>query len=250
MNNQSIKAILFDFGGTLDNDGSDWMVRYHKLISDITGNIAWEQFTQFTRKAADAMCEHTDIATLSMEDTARRLCSGIHQVMSNEATICTPKWNVDILSDEFIKSSHKYLQRNYKVLSQLKERYALGCISNNWGNVSGWCKQFGYDEFFDIMIDSALVDSVKPEGKIFKVALNELGLAANECAYVGDNFTCDVYGSYNAGLRPVWITSCKTVADASAGCFHNPVPIETLQKINHIKIKSLTELNNIVTANE
>ena len=44
----------------------------------------------------------------------------------------------------------------------------------------------------------------KPNERIFRLALEKAGLEASEVWYVGDNYECDVEGSRNAGMFPVW----------------------------------------------
>ena len=46
----------------------------------------------------------------------------------------------------------------------------------------------------------------KPNKRIFDLALEKAGLQAGEVWYIGDQYECDVKGSLNAGLTPVWYT--------------------------------------------
>lgn len=56
-----------------------------------------------------------------------------------------------------------------------------------------------------IVVDSHVVGVEKPDPKIFTFALDELGLAADRCIYVGDTVYFDVQGARAAGLWPVHI---------------------------------------------
>ncbi|MDE7313078.1 MAG: HAD hydrolase-like protein [Eubacterium sp.] len=44
----------------------------------------------------------------------------------------------------------------------------------------------------------------KPNKRLFKLALEKAGLKRDEVWYVGDQYECDVKGSLNAGMFPVW----------------------------------------------
>ena len=46
----------------------------------------------------------------------------------------------------------------------------------------------------------------KPNKRIFDLALEKAGLQPDEVWYIGDQYECDVKGSLNAGLLPVWYT--------------------------------------------
>lgn len=54
-----------------------------------------------------------------------------------------------------------------------------------------------------VVVDSHLVGVEKPDPAIFTFALDALGLAAEQCIYVGDTVRFDVVGSRAAGLHPV-----------------------------------------------
>jgi putative hydrolase of the HAD superfamily len=226
-----IKAILFDFGGTLDSDGTDWFTRLYKAITGRLGHIETAEFQRNADKAACDICLLEDTSRLSMDGMVHRLCEHIHALMNEKneyvqnppcRTCCnganlqcsqsveaSDSWNIQEVAEEFLAESRKFIERNQLVLRKLQERFRLGCISNNWGNTAGWCRGFGLDQFFETMIDSTVVGAVKPDQRIFQVALDELKLPADACAYVGDRYDCDVLGARDAGLTPVWITNSQ-----------------------------------------
>ncbi|MDJ1133622.1 HAD family hydrolase [Streptomyces iconiensis] len=53
------------------------------------------------------------------------------------------------------------------------------------------------------IIDSALVGVAKPDPGIFALALDRLGIAAEQAVYVGDTARIDVDGAHAAGVRPL-----------------------------------------------
>ncbi len=199
-----IEAILFDFGGTLDNDGVDWFTRLYKSITGRIGHIEPAEFQRNADKAACDICLLEDTSRLSMDGMVHRLCEHIHTLMNGQSEHA---WGVQEVAEEFLTESRVFIERNQLVLQKLQERFRLGCISNNWGNTAGWCRGFGLDQFFETMIDSTIVGAVKPDQRIFQVALDELKLPADACVYVGDRYDCDVLGARDAGLTPVWIAN-------------------------------------------
>jgi len=227
---QNLKAILFDFGGTLDNDGADWFTRLHHAITQRTGPIEREEFDRVALTAANALGDLPDTPSLSLAQTAHRLCHTLHSLMTHQNDRSTG-WKPDEVADEFITQAKKILQRNQKVLEQLKPRYRLGVISNNWGNTAGWCAHFNIDHLLDTIIDSTVVGAVKPERKIFDAALNQLRLPARQCAYVGDRYDCDMIGAHDAGLASIWITPHATEPGP-----HENIPTQRIQKLPDLLI--------------
>ena len=57
---------------------------------------------------------------------------------------------------------------------------------------------------FEFIITSSNFMFRKPNKRIFDLALEKAELRPDEVWYIGDQYECDVKGSLNAGLLPVW----------------------------------------------
>lgn len=57
----------------------------------------------------------------------------------------------------------------------------------------------------DFVLSSAELPHAKPHPAPFRTALERLGVAAADAAYVGDSWENDVEGAHAAGLQPIWI---------------------------------------------
>lgn len=57
---------------------------------------------------------------------------------------------------------------------------------------------------FEFIITSSNFMFRKPNKRLFDLALEKAELKADEVWYIGDQYECDVIGSLNAGLFPVW----------------------------------------------
>ncbi len=104
-----------------------------------------------------------------------------------------------------------------EVFAKLKNHgYRLGVISNSDGSIERSMNKFGFAPFFDCMIDSHVVGVEKPDSRIFEIALQQIGLPAERCVYVGDNYDRDVIGARRAGLTPVLLDPFDVVAEKDA----------------------------------
>jgi putative hydrolase of the HAD superfamily len=83
-----------------------------------------------------------------------------------------------------------------------------------WGKtlavVSNWdpalpvlLTELGLAEFFAFVLPSAEVGVEKPDGGIFRLALERLGLRPEEVAHVGDQYETDVMGARAVGITPI-----------------------------------------------
>ena len=90
-------------------------------------------------------------------------------------------------------------------LKTLAARYRLGVVSNANGTVRNKLERVGLGHFFETVVDSAEEGIEKPDPRLFRVALDRLGVRAEDTAYVGDIFKVDVVGARAAGLLPILI---------------------------------------------
>ena len=74
-------------------------------------------------------------------------------------------------------------------LIKLKEQgYKMSVISNSDGRVEQILTNLGHREYFEIVIDSAVVGVEKPDKRIFEIALQQLNWNPSETIYIGDIF--------------------------------------------------------------
>lgn len=66
---------------------------------------------------------------------------------------------------------------------------------------------------FEFIITSSNYVFRKPNKRIFALALEKADLKPEEVWYVGDNYKCDVKGSLNTGMYPVWYIGAINLPD-------------------------------------
>jgi HAD superfamily hydrolase (TIGR01509 family) len=68
-------------------------------------------------------------------------------------------------------------------------------------NMDHW----GLNRLFDVRVYSSEIGVAKPHPRIFQVALDRLGVAAQDAVYVGDRLVPDVGGARGVGMKAVLI---------------------------------------------
>jgi putative hydrolase of the HAD superfamily len=81
----------------------------------------------------------------------------------------------------------------------------LAVVSNSEGTVEAMLEEVGLRPFFETVVDSNVVGSVKPDASIYRIALDRLRLAPADAIMVGDSPTADVHGAHTVGLSAALI---------------------------------------------
>ena len=194
-----IRALLFDFGGTLDGDGIHWRDRTYKFIQQVYPEIDRETFDRVDRAAVDRLIDSGSAPQLTLRETMDVIATGIYEGLSLDSDV------KDRYVDFFCEGAQECLDRNRRWLATLRNQYRLGVISNNFGNTQGWCDEYRLSPLLDIVIDSTVVGVSKPAAGIFHVALTGLGVSPEEAIYAGDTYSDDVVGAKGVGMWTAWL---------------------------------------------
>jgi putative hydrolase of the HAD superfamily len=92
-----------------------------------------------------------------------------------------------------------------RVLEELRREGLLVAVVSNTedGRVRDALEAAGLASYFDVVIDSHLVGCRKPDPAIFRLALERLGVGAEEAAFVGDTYAHDALAARAAGMRAI-----------------------------------------------
>ena len=220
---RSPSAVLFDFGGTLDAPGLAWKDRVFRLYRAEGISVTPERFDPLFYRADDAMVG-TIPATFSFGDTVRHLVTGVSAALG----VDDPKLT-DRVATRFLDDAMASLHDCTPLLSRLARRYRLGIVSNFYGNLSTVCKDAGLDAFFSVIVDSTGVGSTKPDPRIFRHALAELGVGPRHATFVGDSLPRDMAGARGVAMPHIWLIG-EMVSEPRPCCPHDPV-IRSLEEL-------------------
>jgi HAD superfamily hydrolase (TIGR01549 family) len=97
------------------------------------------------------------------------------------------------------------------LLQALRPHYRIGIITNNrTAEQADKLRFLGMTELVDALITSEDVGVPKPDPRIFRAALQQLGAQPEETVLVGDNWVADVLGARAVGIRPLWLNRIDT----------------------------------------
>ena len=81
----------------------------------------------------------------------------------------------------------------------------MAIVSNFVDTLPALCQRSGISDFFDVVLSSVEAGAMKPDARIWTMALRRLGVQAEDAWHVGDNYWADVMGARAAGLTPVLV---------------------------------------------
>ena len=91
-----------------------------------------------------------------------------------------------------------------ELLEALKARnIKIGLISNCYSDEAQAIRDSVLYPFFDAPVLSYEQGVIKPDPEIFKRAIDMLGVSAEECLYVGDGGSNELYAARDAGMKVV-----------------------------------------------
>lgn len=225
MNLGATKAILFDFGGTLDSDGVPWKERFYPIYREEGIDWDFHTFEQFFYASDDSLTEErldeVGYKAMLLEQVNRVLRRGDRYDAQRARRI----------AERFHQDSWRCLERNRPLLAGLSTQYRLGIVSNFYGNLPFLCDEIGYGKFLDTVIDSARIGVAKPQPAIFKAALDELSCSPECAVFVGDNPVRDMAPAKALAMPHVWL---NTLCPERPACCEGDLVIRSLMELRDL----------------
>lgn len=220
------KAILFDFGGTLDADGVTWKERMRRLCAAESLIDDPERFDRIFYAADDALVGTIPV-TLPLRDTVARLVDGVLRGLDvDDARVA------DRVTTRFVADMQRTLARNAPILAALAHRYRLGVVSNFYGNLVAVCDDADVSRYFDVIVDSVAVGWEKPDPRIFQAALGSLELPPAVVTFVGDSAPRDMAGAKAVGMPHIWLVAERSAR--SVVCCPEDRTVESLSDLEGV----------------
>ncbi len=220
-----MKAILFDFGGTIDTDGVHWSEKFWEYYQRYRIPVAKERFEQAFVTSETELGEDESLRQATFYATL------VKQFNLQFAILGVRLDPGDVL--KIVNSCYadvgKTIAGARKMLQELTGRYRMGVVSNFYGNLDIVCKEFGLDGLFEARVDSVVVGVKKPDPRIFRIALERLAEEAKNTYVVGDSYDRDIVPARQIGCTTIWLQgrSWTTPVSTEAADF-------TIQKLNDI----------------
>lgn len=206
------KAIIFDFGGTLDTNGIHWSVKFQETYKKFGVNFTTEQYNYAYVKADEDLKKNSNTINGYKELLFKQ--TELHLKYMNPEN-CDLKKLAEKVINDIMLDVDKCLEESKKIFEILKKVYRLGIVSNFYGNLDKVGKDIGFDKYMDVMIDSEVVGIEKPHPGIFSLALKELEVNPENTFVIGDSYERDIVPAKILGCKTIWLRN-KSFKDSES----------------------------------
>lgn len=200
-----IKAIAFDFGGTLDSPFLHWMEIYLRLYTEeLHLPLTAENFRD-SYIYAERMMERRQLVGFShslLETQSFKTHLQFENLIergvlleSLENSEQLPLAAAQLVTD----FSAKYVKESQPVLASLAKRYSLLLVSNYYGNLKKVVTDLGIAPYFVSLTDSTIEGLRKPDSALWKLAIDREGYLPEEVLVVGDSMKNDILPGLSLG---------------------------------------------------
>ncbi len=204
------RALLFDFGGTLDAEGVPWKDRFFEAARREGLDVAQAEFDPAFYGATD--CLEGKIPGLGLRETVERIADGLASRLRRESVLLRR------VGERFTNDSLRQLAESAALLARLSGRYRIGIVSNFYGNLQSVLDETGLSPAVSVAVDSTLAGVKKPDPRIFQAALDVLEVAPAEAIFVGDSLRRDMAGARAMGMRHVWLRPESAAGNGAPCC--------------------------------
>jgi epoxide hydrolase-like predicted phosphatase len=181
----SIKAVFFDLGGV----------------------IVRTEFQAPRQQLADRLGMDYDDLNKVVFDSESSGRASLGEITPDEhwasviQRLKRPASEVALIRDEFFAGD--IVDRTLiETIRSLRGKYKTGLISNAWGDLRDFIVREKFDDAFDGLIISAEVGAMKPDPKIFRIALEQFGVSPSEAVFV-DDFLVNIEGCEKVGMKGI-----------------------------------------------
>ena len=200
-----IKGIIFDYGGTLDTNGGHWGAviwsGYEKYQILVNLDSFQEAYTYAERQMALQPIIKPDFNFLEVLEAKLKV---------QFEYLIAAGYDLDIeLSKKIAFDGYTLAKDTVKqvkpLLASLYERYPIVMVSNFYGNLRSVLTDFEILEYFQTIVESAVVGVRKPDPAIYALGVAEIGFLAQDVLVVGDSYSKDMAPAKTVGCQTLWL---------------------------------------------
>ncbi len=207
----TLRAILFDFDGTLRLNQREPAATFAGFLDEIGWPVGDEDFRRAARWEQYYWAQSPELLA-----DIERYEFGSQAFWKNYAKRRLAAYGLgQPLAAELAEAASEYMGTRYQYASRLPEGaletlhalqeagLALGVLSNRREDYRQEIAELGLADFFRFAIAAGDLQHWKPDPQPFHEALRQAEARPEESLYIGDNYFADVVGARRVGMKAV-----------------------------------------------
>lgn len=179
----SIRAVFFDLGGVILR--TEYQAPRQHLAERL--GMEYEDLVRLVFESETS--RKASIGAVTADEHWAAVVKKLKRPASEARSIRDEFFGGDVLDLELIDT-----------IRSLHSKYKIGLISNAWGDLRKFIAKEKIANIFDTMTISAEVGAVKPDARIFQLALDQLQVPAEAALFV-DDFAVNIEGCEKIGMQ-------------------------------------------------
>ena len=181
----SVRGVFFDFGGVIVR--TEYQAPRQHLADEL--GMEYEDLEKLVFAGPSSI--RASIGEISDKEHWAEVTKRLRRPASETETIREKFFAGDVVDRDIVE-----------FLRSLRPRYHVGLISNAWPDLRDYITKQKFDDAFDYMVISGEVGVMKPEARIYQIALEQAGVSPNEAVFV-DDFIENIEGCEAAGMHGI-----------------------------------------------
>jgi putative hydrolase of the HAD superfamily len=190
-----IKAVFFDLGGVIVR--TEYQAPRQHLAERL--GMEYEDIVKIVFQSSSS--ERASVGEISSEEHWGAVTKRLRRPDSETESIRKEFFAGDVVDREIVD-----------FLRSLHPRYHVGLISNAWPDLRDYIVKQKFDDAFDHMVISAEAGVMKPDARIYQIALEQAGVSPNEAVFV-DDFIENIDGCEALGMHGIHFRNPKQAMD-------------------------------------
>jgi putative hydrolase of the HAD superfamily len=195
-----VRAVLLDFGGTLDSDGLHWSTQFAASFAAAGHSLDRARLDRAFLAADRAIAQDARGCGAGFADYAEDYASRMLAFLGRKGSGAA-----HAIAEHFLGNARSHLRRNAALLAAAHPRFRFAIVSNFTQNLPRLVQEAGLAGTVDAVVCSAIEGIKKPDPAMFRLALARLGAAADEAAMIGDSLGNDIVPAKQLGLTTIWL---------------------------------------------
>lgn len=207
----NITGIIFDYGGTIDTNSRHWAEVLWEAYQTHQVPVSRTAFRSAYVFGERALAKHPYIQPYHTFRELLHIKTALQMdALVEQGDLSKEDPNRAAYAKQVAESCYAYvlnvLTKSRPVVEALSKQYKLVLVSNFYGNIETILKEFGLENYFESIIESAVVGVRKPDPAIYQLGVDAMQMPANRILVVGDSFSKDVVPAKKVGCKVAWLS--------------------------------------------